>query len=128
MNTEKDVAEATQPAVKVVTVDPKRPAPGEKVLKMGAGKREILVKTPWTRPLVDKAFSKVSFIPEVTTSLTWQGVKVDVFEGDEVSIPQPHYDIYKRLIKGLHKGKASTIIVEGQAIMVQHGAGTRGME
>lgn len=104
------------------------PKPGDKIIKKGLGKSEILVKTPWTRPLVDKAFPKVKFISEVTTSLTWQGIKVDIFEGREEEIPKPHYDIYLRLMKHNHSPKSPRIVIAGQVISVQHGAGLRGMD
>jgi len=95
--------------------------PGAKVM-MG----KILRKVPWTRRKVENRYKMITFMPECTDSIVWNGVRYDVFEGMEATIPQPHYEEYLARRKAEHAPKSSMQVIGGQVISVQHAAGLRG--
>ena len=110
-------------------IDLSEAPPGEKVLigKRGKDGRGALTKVPWTMKHIKARFKDISVLPEETMSLTWNGVTVNVFEGIEDEIPEPHYEMYKERMKEAHKPKAPIILIGGQAVSVRHGAGLQGM-
>ena len=89
------------------------------------GSKELR-KVPWTRAIVEKMFPMVEIFPEDTLPLTWNGVTYNITEGQTISVPQPHADIYRRFQRNKHAPKAGVMIIDGQAIVVRHGAGGLG--
>lgn len=92
----------------------------EVTLRSGA---KDLRKVPWTRAVVEKQFPMVEIFPEDTLPLTWNGITYHIFEGHPIMVPQPHADIYRRYQRNKHAPKAGVVVVDGQAIVVRHGAG-----
>ena len=95
--------------------------PGTKIM-MG----KILRKVPWTKSKVEERYPMVTFIPEFSDVLLWNGVRYVIIEGVECSIPKPHHEMYLERQRFEHKPKSAAIIVGGQAISVQYGAGLAG--
>ena len=70
-------------------------------------------KTSWTYQDMVKRFPIVSFIPDDTIPLTWNGVKVQAITGLEMHVPKPFYEIYQRRKASMRPQKAPPgIIVE----------------
>lgn len=95
--------------------------PGTKVM-MG----KILRKVPWTKRKVEERYPMVSLLPEISDIIIWNGVRYDVIEGVETSIPRPHYDEYMARRKAEHRHGGAVQIIGGQAIGVQYAAGLEG--
>ena len=51
-------------------------------------------KTPWTRRDVDNVFPPVTFIPEETIPVTYNGVRYQLFSDVEMTVPSIIRDIY----------------------------------
>ena len=110
-------------------VDLSEAPPGEKVRigKRGRDREGMLKKVSWTMRHVNERFKKIVLLPESTESLTWNGVTVNVFEGVECEIPEPHYEMYMERMKELHKPKQAIQVIGGQAVSVRYGVGFQGM-
>ena len=109
-------------------VDISKLSAGDKYYEKTIGGVKILKKKPWTRPMVEEQFEKKTILPESTVDLVWQGIKYTVYEGVEVAIPSPHYEIYMELVRNAHSRPHGDLIIEGQLIHVMQGAGNRGMD
>jgi len=97
------LSEATQAVAEAVSDDELRllsklkekyenEATGERV----PGKTVKGVKTMWTYQDLCNRFSMVSFIPDETIPLTYNGVKVWAFAGIEMKVPKPFQNIYEQ--------------------------------
>ena len=77
------------------------------------GKTVRGTKTAWTYNDMLERFPVVSFIPDETLPLTYQGVKHYCHAGIESHVPKPFYDIYNRRKRELQpKNPPPGILVE----------------
>lgn len=60
------------------------------------GKKVSGMKTAWTYRDMLERFQIISFIPDETLPLTWNGIKVQAIAGIEMHVPKPFFDIYTR--------------------------------
>lgn len=81
------------------------------------GKIVMGTKTAWTFRDMCERFPIVSFIPDETIPLTWQGVRVQALSGIEMHVPRPFYELYNRHKAELRPHKSPP------GIVVELGAG-----
>lgn len=79
-------------------------------------------KTIWTYGDMVERFPIVSFVPDETIPLTWNGVKVQAYSGIEMHVPKPFYDIYRQH-KSEQMKSAKSLPDLGFESIVQLGAG-----
>ncbi len=81
------------------------------------------LKKPWTFEAIKKIFPIVSFIPEETICLTWNGVRQQCYSGVEMHTPKCFYDIYLRYRSETRKAAGALPRDMGFEVTIGIGAG-----
>ncbi len=61
-------------------------------------------KVPWTRGDIERTFPMVTFMPEETVPVSWNGVRYQLLEGIEATVPsciKGIYDDYRRRVRSI---------------------------
>ena len=64
-----------------------------------------------------RSFPKKTFTPLETLSITWNGIPCLVTAGEEVSIPEPFYDIYMAHVRAVKNGEQHKKWLLGQTTL-----------
>ena len=81
-------------------------------------------KIPYTRAWLEKNYPMVSFIPDETVPVNWNGIKYQLISGEEINVPLPIKGIYddtRRLQSRM--GRNRFVTQTGDVISVSPGAG-----
>jgi hypothetical protein len=79
-------------------------------------------KVPWTYEVMVKEFPIVTFTPEETIPLTWNGVKVQAYAQIEMHVPEPFKMIYDNHRREIGR-KPSQTFKDGFINMIELGIG-----
>lgn len=107
------VSELLQVAVEQGQADSGERQPGMTIRRAGG----IAAKVPWTRADVEKRFPKVTFMPEETIPVTWNGVSYQLREGEEITVPsviKTTYDNHRKRVRAIGRGLAAAGVTKTQ--------------
>lgn len=80
------------------------------------GAKTSFGKVPWTRTAFEAKFSKITFTPEETIPITWNGLRYQLIADMETSVPFPIKQIYDEWRKNQRIGHKSVTLTDGTVI------------
>ena len=105
----KEMDDKTQDAIQVIAEAIKTEV--EEVQERRPGMKIKGYKVPFTYDWVNKTFAKVTFIPDETVVITWQGLSWQLRENEEVTVPsivKQEFDKHKKAIRNASKGVSTS--------------------